>query len=65
MDALLPVFAGQLLCYAIEPVFSVDPTFAIDSAFRRIVMSLFPAFTLVLCARAGPLDATREAPAGA
>ncbi len=64
MDALLPVFVGQLLCYAIEPVFSVDPMFAIDSAFRRIVMSLFPAFTLVLCARAGPLDARREAPAG-
>lgn len=52
LDALLPVFAVQLLCYAVAfSVSSFDPMYAIDGAFRRIVMSLFPAFTLVLCAR--------------
>jgi hypothetical protein len=52
LDALLPVFAVQLLCYAIAfSVSSFDPMYAIDGAFRRIVMSLFPALTLVLCAR--------------
>lgn len=56
LDALLPVFAVQLLCYAVAfSVSSFDPMYAIDGAFRRIVMSLFPAFTLVLCARGVPL----------
>jgi len=52
LDPLLPVFALQLVCYAIAfSVSSFDPMYAVDGAFRRIVMSLFPAFTLVLCAR--------------
>jgi hypothetical protein len=52
LDPLAPVFAVQLLCYAAAfSVSSFDPMYAIDGAFRRIVMSLFPAFTLVLCAR--------------
>jgi hypothetical protein len=55
LDSLLPVFGAQLLCYAIEPVFSINPMWAIDSAFSRIVMTLFPAFTLVLGARWGRL----------
>jgi hypothetical protein len=65
LDALLPAFAGQLLCYAIEPAFSINPMWAIDSAFRRIVMTLFPALTLVLCARDGPLVERRGAPSNA
>ncbi len=52
MDPFLPVFAAQLACYAIAfSVSSFDPMYAVDGAFRRIAMSLFPAFTLVLCAR--------------
>jgi hypothetical protein len=52
-DPLLPAFAGQLLCYAIAfSVSSFDPIYAIEGAFRRIATTLFPAFTLVLCARA-------------
>ncbi len=52
LDPLLPVFGAQLACYAVAfSVSSFDPMYAIDGAFRRIVMSLFPAFTLVLCAR--------------
>jgi hypothetical protein len=60
-DPLLPVFAGQLLCYAIAfSVSSFDPIYAIEGAFRRIATTLFPAFTLVLCARAfGPAGVTR------
>ena len=51
-DAFLPVFAVQMLFYAIAfTVSSFDPLYAIDGAFRRITMSLFPAFTLVLCSR--------------
>jgi hypothetical protein len=51
-DPFLPVFAVQMLFYAIAfTVSSFDPLYAIDGAFRRITMSLFPAFTLVLCAR--------------
>ncbi len=51
-DALLPVFLAQVLFYAVAfSVSSFDPMYAIDGAFRRIAMSLFPAFTLVLCAR--------------
>jgi hypothetical protein len=60
-DPLLPVFAGQLLCYAIAfSVSSFDPIYAIEGAFRRIALTLFPAFTLVLCARGlGPADVTQ------
>jgi hypothetical protein len=51
-DAFIPVFAVQMLFYAIAfTVSSFDPLYAIDGAFRRITMSLFPAFTLVLCGR--------------
>jgi hypothetical protein len=51
-DPLLPVFAIQLFFYAVAfTVSSFDPMYAIDGAFRRITMSLFPAFTLVLCSR--------------
>jgi hypothetical protein len=58
-DPLLPVFAGQLLCYAIAfSVSSFDPIYAIEGAFRRIALTLFPAFTLVLCAR-GPMAEPR------
>lgn len=57
MDPLIPVFALQLACYAIAfSVSSFDPMYAIDGAFRRIVMSLFPAFALVLGARAAGLS---------
>ena len=56
-DPLLPVFALQIVCYAVAfSVSSFDPLYAIEGAFRRIVMTLFPAFTLVLCARAVPSD---------
>ena len=51
-DALFPVFPAQILFYAVAfTVSSFDPLYAIDGAFRRITMSLFPAFTLVLCSR--------------
>ena len=51
-DRLLPVFLLQILCYAVAfTVSSFDPMYAIDGAFRRIALTLFPAFTLVLCAR--------------
>ncbi len=51
-DPLLPVFAAQIFCYAVAfSVSSFDPLYAIEGAFRRITMTLFPAFTLVLCAR--------------
>ena len=52
MNPLLPVFVLQLACYAVAfSVSSFDPMYAIDGAFRRIAMSLFPAFALVLCSR--------------
>jgi hypothetical protein len=51
-DPLLPIFPLQILCYAVAfSVSSFDPMYAVDGAFRRIAMTLFPAFTLVLCAR--------------
>lgn len=51
-DALLPVFPAQVFFYAVAfTVSSFDPMYAIDGAFRRIAISLFPAFALVLCAR--------------
>ena len=51
-DPLLPVFAVQILCYAVAfSVSSFDPLYAIEGAFRRITMTLFPAFTLILFAR--------------
>lgn len=54
-DALTPVFPVQILVYAIAfTVSSFDPLYAIDGAFRRIAMTMFPAFTLVLCAREIP-----------
>ncbi|HEY1251764.1 MAG TPA: hypothetical protein VGH97_11290 [Thermoanaerobaculia bacterium] len=49
---ILPVFPTQIFFYAVAfTVSSFDPLYAIDGAFRRITMSLFPAFTLVLCSR--------------
>lgn len=55
-DSLQPVFAIQMLFYAVAfTVSSFDPMYAIDGAFRRITMSLFPAFTIVLGARLGRL----------
>ncbi len=55
-DPLLPVFAVQMLFYAVAfTVSSFDPMYAIDGAFRRITMSLFPAFAIVLAARLGRL----------
>ena len=46
-DSLLPVFGLQILCYAVAfSVSSFDPLYAIEGAFRRITMTLFPAFTL-------------------
>ena len=57
MDPLIPVFAIQLVCYAVAfSVSSFDPMYAVDGAFRRIVMSLFPAFALVLGARVASLS---------
>ncbi len=51
-DPLLPVFPAQVFFYAVAfTVSSFDPLYAIDGAFRRITMSLFPAFALVLCSR--------------
>jgi|GEM_PF-1110513 len=51
-DPLMPVFAVQILCYAVAfSVSSFDPLYAIEGAFRRITMTLFPAFTLILFAR--------------
>ena len=51
-EPLLPVFPVQVIFYAVAfTVSSFDPLYAIDGAFRRITMSLFPAFTLVLCSR--------------
>jgi hypothetical protein len=51
-EPLLPVFPAQIFFYAVAfTVSSFDPLYAIDGAFRRITMSLFPAFTLVLCSR--------------
>lgn len=62
-DALLPVFPAQVLFYAVAfSVSSFDPMYAIDGAFRRIAMSLFPAFALVLGAR--PASPTRAASPG-
>ncbi len=51
-DPLLPVFPAQVFFYAVAfTVSSFDPLYAIDGAFRRITMTLFPAFALVLCSR--------------
>jgi hypothetical protein len=51
-DPLFPVFGLQIFCYAVAfSVSSFDPLYAIEGAFRRITMTLFPALTLVLCAR--------------
>ena len=55
-DPLLPVFAAQMLFYAVAfTVSSFDPMYAIDGAFRRITMSLFPAFAIVLAGRLASL----------
>jgi hypothetical protein len=51
-EPLLLVFPAQVFFYAVAfTVSSFDPLYAIDGAFRRITMTLFPAFTLVLCSR--------------
>jgi hypothetical protein len=61
-DPLVPAFAIQMLFYAVAfTVSSFDPMYAIDGAFRRITMSLFPAFAIVLGARLGALlDSARS-----
>ncbi len=52
-DWLLPVFAAQLAAYLAACTLSTfGPAYAVDSALARIAMTLFPAFTLVLAARA-------------
>ncbi len=54
-ESLWPVFAAQLCCYAAAFALSAfGPNYAIDSAFRRLVLTLFPAFTLLLFARGSP-----------
>jgi len=54
-DPLLPVFPLQILCYAVAfSVSSFDPIYAVEGAFRRIALTLFPALTIVLCARLQP-----------
>ncbi len=55
-DALWPIFAAQMGCYAVAFALSAfGPDYAIDSAFRRIALAVFPALTVVLCARILPL----------
>lgn len=62
-DRLLPIFPLQILCYAVAfSVSSFDPMYAVDGAFRRIALTLFPAFTLVLCARLQNPARTRAGP---
>jgi len=57
-DFLFKVFAVQMFLYSVAfTVSSFDPMYAIDGAFRRIAMSLFPAFALVLCSRLAGLSA--------
>ncbi len=52
-DWLLPVFAAQLVAYVGACTLSTfGPAYAVDSALARIAMTLFPAFTIVLAARA-------------
>jgi hypothetical protein len=52
-DWLLPVFAAQLAAYVAAFTLSAfGPAYAVDAALARIAMTLFPAFTLVLAARA-------------
>jgi hypothetical protein len=54
-DPLLPIFPLQILCYAVAfSVSSFDPIYAIEGAFRRIALTLFPALTIALAARAVP-----------
>ncbi len=51
-DPLIAVFLAQLVVYAVAcAVSAFDPLYAVEAAFRRLTMSLFPAFTLVLAAR--------------
>lgn len=59
-DALLPALVIQVLAYVVS--FSLSafaPTWA-AGVFPRLTMSLFPAFSLVLCARLQPIP--REGP---
>ena len=61
-DPLLPIFPLQILCYAIAfSVSSFDPIYAVEAAFRRIALTLFPALTIVLCARLQPPARARAA----
>jgi hypothetical protein len=51
-DPLIPVFLAQLAFYAVAcAVSAFDPLYTVEAAFRRITMSLFPAFSLILGAR--------------
>ena len=51
-ESLWPAFAAQLCCYAAAFTLSAfGPSYAIHCAFRRLVLTLFPAFTLLLFAR--------------
>jgi hypothetical protein len=64
LDWLIPVFALQLACYAgAFSVSSFDPMYAVDGAFRRIVMTLFPAVALLLGARVAAAASRSTAPA--
>ena len=61
-DPLWPVFGAQLCCYAAAFTLSAfGPTYAIDSAFRRLVLTLVPAFTLLLLARGSPVSGVIQA----
>ena len=51
-DPVIPAFVAQLFCYAVAfSISAFDPLYAVASAFQRITMTLFPAFTLILGAR--------------
>jgi len=62
-DPLIPVFLGAVFLYIVACALSAfGPAWAVDAAFARIVLTLFPAFTLVLGARfpSGPGSVGRE-----
>ncbi len=55
-DSMKKVFVAQMCVYTIAfTVSSFGPMYAMDGSFRRITMTLFPAFAIVLGARLGRL----------
>ena len=64
-DVLLLAIGAQIFFYCLAfSVSSFDPMYAVDSALRRLVLTLFPALTLVLAARLAASSAREgEAPA--